>query len=133
MKKISIELRRVNNVPIGYGLMDNFYDYKIQDKIIEFSNENNVYIQNYYLRYDFEVYKDGRFIKSDGWINGEIKLSHKYFVGCELTPEKIEKPWVFGDKIVYLDILYYDNNHLLKENRELKSELKSLAEKYNVG
>ena len=132
MKKTTIELRRVHNVPLGYGLMDSFYDYGIQDKIATFSALNNVYIHNYIIRYEDQPYTDGRFIRSDGWIGGEVKLSHKYFSGCELTPDKIQKPWKFCDKVVYLDIYYYDNNSLLEENKQLKAELKALAEKYNI-
>lgn len=115
MKKYSIELRRIPNVPVGYG-MDTFYDYKIDDHLLSFDKG---IIFEYSLRYDEEPYTDGRLVVSEGWVGGEVKRS--------------DKGWKFCDKVVYLDIYYHDNNSLLEENKKLKTEPEALSEKYNVG
>jgi hypothetical protein len=37
------------------------------------------------------------------------------------------------DNILYIDIYYHEFAEIVEENRQLKQDLKNLAEKYNVG
>ena len=131
MKKYTIELKRYPNSPIGYGVMYPLDYFNYEQKAIDFCLGNDYIFNNARLREEYYQYTDGRFICSTGWSGGGDKLSHEYFCGCEYTPEKIKKPWTFGDKVVYLDVYYSDRDDVLEENRNLKQELASLYRKYH--
>lgn len=113
MLKEKIELWKISNHVVGYGILSEpFHD--IQETICKFCNENNVRYCFHKITYEEPRYEDGRYIKSGPWSGGgnfTYKESHSYYSGCELQPEKIKKPWKFGDYIKYVTIYFEENDN----------------------
>jgi hypothetical protein len=110
MEKVKLELWRIPNHIKGYGIIIE-PPHDVNKTIFDFCNENKVNYCFHDISYEETSYNDGRFIKSGPWHGTQyesqkFKLSHEYFAGCELAPEKIKKPWKFGDYIKYVTVYY---------------------------